>query len=121
MSALLGRLMIGPKLRLIIVGAAAMALLSSLVLSLGGQALKAEDDLSDQLRTLADVVGKNSVAAITFQDGDQLRLLLNSLFANPSVIASVLSSPSRRAPTRPARYRRARPGARRRCSRSAPG
>ncbi len=90
MNALLGKLMIGPKLRLIIVGAAAMALLSSLVLSLGGQALKAEDDLSYQLRTLADVISKNSVAAITFQDGDQLRLLLNSLFANPSVIASAV-------------------------------
>ncbi|MEO0951789.1 MAG: response regulator [Pseudomonadota bacterium] len=90
MKSPLDKLLIGPKVQLIIVVAAAIAVSSSLVLSIGGQALKAEDDLSQQLHTLADVVGKNSVAAITFEDGEQLRRLLNSLFANRSVIASAV-------------------------------
>ncbi|MEO0344931.1 MAG: response regulator [Pseudomonadota bacterium] len=90
MKSILNRLLIGPKVQLIIVVAAAIAVSSSLVLTIGGQTLKAEDDLSLQLHTLADVVGKNSVAAITFEDGEQLRRLLNSLFANESVIASAV-------------------------------
>ena len=44
------------------------------------------DDRIEYLRTIADVIGSNSAAAITFDDGDLANQVISSLKADPSII-----------------------------------
>ncbi|MBT8065855.1 MAG: response regulator [Gammaproteobacteria bacterium] len=82
------------KVQVIILSAAAVALLSASVFLLVGQGFQARDALRSQLSVLADVVGKNSVGALTFEDVEQANRVLSSLDAQSSVEAAAVFSGS---------------------------
>ena len=73
------------KVQVIILVAAAIALLSASAFQLIGQGFKAKDALRSQLSVLADVVGQNSLGALTFEDAEQANRVLSSLGAQSSV------------------------------------
>jgi signal transduction histidine kinase/DNA-binding response OmpR family regulator len=80
------------KVQIIILSAAAVALLSASVFLLVGQGFQARDTLRSQLSVLADVVGKNSTGALTFDDVEQANRVLSSLEAQSSVEAAAVFS-----------------------------
>ena len=78
------------KVQIIILTAAGVALLSASILQLVGQGLHARDAISAQLSVLADVVGQNSLGALTFEDAEQANRVLSSLEAQSSVEAAAV-------------------------------
>ena len=90
MKKLLAHLSLTRKVQIIILVAATIALLSSSLVLLAGQGYKARDDLQNQLATLADVVGKNSAGALSFDDANQAKAVLMTLEAQPSIEAAVI-------------------------------
>ncbi|MEM6639511.1 MAG: CHASE sensor domain-containing protein, partial [Pseudomonadota bacterium] len=67
------------KVRVLIVVSASLALLSASVGVSVGHAYQARADLRSSLVTLADVIGKNSAGALTFDDKDQAARVLTTL------------------------------------------
>ncbi|MDJ0909161.1 MAG: response regulator [Woeseiaceae bacterium] len=94
MKAYLMNLPLTRKVQLIMVLTATFALLSASVFSLIGQAFGAREDLRSQLSTLADVIGKNSLGALTFEDSEQANRVLSSLEALNSVDAAAVFTAS---------------------------
>ena len=92
MTRVLRNLPLTRKVQAIILAAAAVALLSASVFLLVGQAFQARDALRSQLSVLADVVGKNSTGALTFDDVVQANRVLSSLEAQSSVEAAAVFS-----------------------------
>ena len=93
MMRLLKNLPLTRKVQAIILTAAAVALLSASLFQLVGQGFEARNALSGQLSVLADVVGKNSLGALTFEDTEQASRVLSSLESQASVeTAAVFSS-----------------------------
>ncbi len=90
MMAYLKRLPLTRKVQLIMVLTATVALLSASIFILVGQAFEARQDLRSQLSTLADVIGKNSLGALTFEDSEQANRVLSSLEAQRSVDAAAV-------------------------------
>ncbi|MDJ0918941.1 MAG: response regulator [Woeseiaceae bacterium] len=88
----LGNLPLTRKVQVIIMSAAAVALLASSLFLLVGQGFQARDALRAQLSVLADVVGKNSTGALTFDDAEQANRVLSSLEAQSSVEVAALFS-----------------------------
>ena len=85
------------KAQVIILSAAAVALLSASLFQLVGQGFEARTALRSQLSVLADVVGKNSLGALTFEDAEQAGRVLSSLESQVSVeAAAVFSADGRR-------------------------
>ena len=80
------------KVQAIILAASAVALLSASVFLLVGQGFQARDALRSQLSVLADVVGKNSSGALTFEDVEQANRVLSSLEAQSSVETAAIFS-----------------------------
>ena len=80
------------KVQVIIMVAASVALLSASFLLLVGQAFQARDALRSQLSVLSDVVGKNSLGALTFDDVEQANRVLSSLEAQSSVKTAAIFS-----------------------------
>ncbi len=80
------------KVQVIIMVAASVALLSASFLLLVGQAFQARDALRSQLSVLSDVVGKNSLGALTFDDVEQANRVLSSLEAQSSVETAAIFS-----------------------------
>lgn len=80
------------KVQVIIMSAAAVALLSASLFLLVGQGFQARDALRAQLSVLSDVIGKNSVGALTFEDSEQANRVLSSLDAQSSVEAAAIFS-----------------------------
>ncbi|MBT8067695.1 MAG: response regulator [Gammaproteobacteria bacterium] len=78
------------KVQVIILAAAAVALLSASAFQLIGQGFQARDALRAQLSVLADVVGQNSLGALTFEDTVQANRVLSSLEAQSSVEAAAV-------------------------------
>ncbi len=66
MTRLLKNLPLRRKVQIIMVVTATFALLCASIFILVGQAFEAKEDLRTRLSTLADVIGKNSVGALTF-------------------------------------------------------
>lgn len=85
MKRKLETLSIANKLRVIGVVVATVALFTALSIALVVQAIQSQRDLSNQLLTLADAVGQNSIAALTFGDEDQISQLLGALLVNDNV------------------------------------
>ncbi|MDJ0760500.1 MAG: response regulator [Woeseiaceae bacterium] len=92
MIGYLSNLPLTRKVQVIIMSAAAVALLASSLFLLLGQGFQARDSLRAQLSVLADVIGKNSLGALTFDDVEQANLVLSSLQAQSSVEAAALFS-----------------------------
>ncbi len=90
MNQYLANLPLTRKVQVIILVAAAVALLSASLFQLVGQGFQARDALRSQLSVLADVVGKNSLGALTFEDGEQANRVLSSLDAQSSVEAAAI-------------------------------
>ncbi len=88
--ALLRNLPLRRKVQIVMVVTATIALLSASVFLLIGQAFEARTDLRAQLSTLADVIGKNSIGALTFEDSKQANRVLRSLDAQSSVDAAAV-------------------------------
>jgi signal transduction histidine kinase/CheY-like chemotaxis protein len=80
------------KVQVIILTAAAVALLSASAFQLIGQGFQARDALRAQLSVLADVVGKNSLGALTFEDAEQANRVLSSLESQSSVESAAVFS-----------------------------
>ena len=80
------------KVQVIILTAAAVALLSASVFQLVGQGFEARSALRAQISVLADVVGKNSLGALTFEDSEQASRVLSSLESQASVEAAAVYS-----------------------------
>ena len=80
------------KAQVIILAAAAVALLSASLFQLVGQGFEARTALRSQLSVLADVVGKNSLGALTFEDAEQAGRVLSSLESQVSVEAAAVFS-----------------------------
>ncbi|MEO1037317.1 MAG: response regulator [Pseudomonadota bacterium] len=81
------------KVQIIMVLAATVALFSASCLVLIGQAFQSRDDLRAQLETLANVIGKNSTGALTFEDAAQANRVLASLSAQRSVeVAAIFTA-----------------------------
>jgi len=80
------------KVQIIILTAASVALLSTSLLQLIGQGFQARNAISAQLSVLADVVGQNSLGALTFEDAEQANRVLSSLEAQSSVEAAAVFS-----------------------------
>jgi len=82
------------KVQIIILTAASVALLSASLLQLLGQGLQARNAIRAQLSVLADVVGQNSLGALTFEDSEQANRVLSSLEAQSSVEAAAVFTSS---------------------------
>ncbi len=92
MMRLLKNLPLTRKAQVIILTAAAVALLSASLFQLVGQGFEARGALRAQLSVLADVVGKNSLGALTFEDAEQAERVLSSLESQASVEAAAVFS-----------------------------
>ncbi len=73
------------KLRWMIVVAAVSALLAAMILTLVGQVMMARSALSTQAQLFADIVGRNSSAALIFEDHHQAQRSLLALRADDNV------------------------------------
>ncbi|MEM6641186.1 MAG: response regulator [Pseudomonadota bacterium] len=78
------------KVRLMIVASAALALISASVGVSIGHAYQARTDLQDALATLADVIGKNSVGALTFDDDEQAARVLATLANQAHIVDAAI-------------------------------
>ena len=81
---------IAERLKRMMVLTVVLVLTFTLLMVVTAQFFMGRDALRSQLRTLADSVGRNSSAALVFNDVDQAGLVLESLGAQPSVVAGVL-------------------------------
>ncbi len=90
MKRALAKVSLTQKVQIIIVAAASLALFSASLVLLAAQASKAKSDLRTQLSTLAEVIGKNSAGALTFDDAGQARLVLESLNAKQSILTAAI-------------------------------
>ena len=80
------------KVQVIILTAASVALLSASLFVLVGQGFEARNALRSQLSVLADVIGKNSLGALTFEDSEQANRVLSSLASQESIEAAAVFS-----------------------------
>ena len=78
------------KLMIIILSTSATALILTMVINVVREGLVYREAYTDQLSTLTEVVGTNSVAALTFDDENLASQVLDSLTAEPGVIAAHL-------------------------------
>jgi len=76
------------KLTVIIFMACSVALLLTAVVSLVSQWGVAREQLETELQTLAQVISQNSIAALTFQDRDELEAVLGSLKVKSTIISA---------------------------------
>ncbi|WP_319587381.1 ATP-binding protein [uncultured Desulfobulbus sp.] len=81
------RLSIKFKLYTIVLLACALALLLATSASFIIQQQLVRKQLRDEIKTLADVIGENSRAGVTFEDREALKIILHSLNAKESIIA----------------------------------
>ena len=66
------------------------ALIVSSLLQAATEVIAYREDRADYLRAIADLIGTNSAAAITFDDGDLAQQVIDSLGADASVLAGSL-------------------------------
>ncbi|MDH3440319.1 MAG: HAMP domain-containing protein, partial [Gammaproteobacteria bacterium] len=78
------------KLMIIILSTSATALIFTMLINVVREGLNYREAYTDQLSTLTEVVGTNSVAALTFEDKSLAGQVLRSLEAEPGVIAAHL-------------------------------
>ncbi|MEE4300007.1 MAG: response regulator [Pseudomonadales bacterium] len=81
---------LGRRLQRLMVGASSVSLLLTLLLVVAVQVIEARSALERQLLTLADAIGRNSSAALVFDDPGQGGLVLETLSAQPSVEGGAL-------------------------------
>ncbi len=77
---------IAAKLIAVMLVTSVTALALSSVMQAVTEGLAYREDRVEYLRTIADVIGSNSAAAITFDDGDLANQVISSLKADPSII-----------------------------------
>jgi signal transduction histidine kinase len=87
---LLRRVRIRQKLVLIIMLATGLALLLAGIVLIVFEVLRFRNDLVSDLDTLADVVGQNSTAALSFDDPDDAEETMASLDARRSIVAAAI-------------------------------
>ncbi|MFQ5982202.1 MAG: ATP-binding protein, partial [Woeseiaceae bacterium] len=76
---------VSKKLLIIILSTASAALILTTSINVATEGLSYRESYTDQLSTLTDVIGTNSVAALTFDDTELATQVLSSLQAEPSV------------------------------------
>ena len=81
------RLSIKFKLYTIVLLASTLALLLATSASFIIQQQLVRKQLRDEIKTLADVIGENSRAGVTFEDREALKIILHSLNAKESITA----------------------------------
>ena len=84
------------KLMTIILSTSAAALVLTTMITLAIESLSYRQSYTDQLSTLTDVIGTNSVAALTFGDAALADQVLASLAAEPGVTTASLFDADRR-------------------------
>lgn len=77
---------IAAKLIAVMLVTSITALALSSVMQAVTEGVAYREDRVEYLRTIADVIGSNSAAAITFDDGDLANQVISSLKADPSII-----------------------------------
>jgi two-component system sensor histidine kinase/response regulator len=88
---------IAAKLIAVMLVASMTALALSSVMQAVTEGMAYREDRVEYLRTIADVIGSNSTAALTFDDADLATQVISSLRADPSIIAgSVTDANGRR-------------------------
>ncbi|MEM9334664.1 MAG: response regulator [Pseudomonadota bacterium] len=92
MKKTLAHLSLTRKVQIIILVAASVALLSSSLVLLAAETYKARSELKSQLSTLAEVVGTNSAGALSFDDTQQARSVLETLKAQASIESAAVYS-----------------------------
>ena len=83
------------KLRLIVAVTVAVALLPACAAILIYDRVQTREAIGDDLATLAEIVGSNSAAALSFEDAKSAKEILSGLRADHSIDAAVLFLPSR--------------------------
>ncbi|WP_136805496.1 response regulator [Desulfosediminicola flagellatus] len=81
------------KLNLIILLACTMSLVLTATVSLVSQWILVREQLEDELKTLVEVISKNSTAGLTFQDQTNLNQILESLEAKSTVVSADVITP----------------------------
>ncbi len=78
------------KMTAVVVAASSLALVSLTLAFLIADSVRSRADLRQRLSTLADVVGQNSTAALSFNDPTEATGVLAALHAEPSVVTACL-------------------------------
>ncbi len=87
---------IAKKLQVLILATSMGALVLASLITLGIEALSYRSSHTEQLQTLAEVIGANSVAALSKGDASLATTVLRSLEAEPAVIAASIFDRERR-------------------------
>ncbi|MDH3511717.1 MAG: response regulator [Gammaproteobacteria bacterium] len=86
----LANLPLARKLRFIILITTGLALFAAFCLQMGGEIFLYRRNLEDHIATLANAIGKNSAAALLFQDSDQARKVLRTIQADGKIVQAHL-------------------------------
>ncbi len=87
------KLPIRNKLNIIILLACTMSLVLTATVSLVSQWILVREQLNNELKTLVEVISKNSIAGLTFQDQANLNQILESLEAKSTVASADIITP----------------------------
>ena len=82
------------KLRRIAMNSALIALVTAVLLQLGGELFRAADGLTTRMGSIANIVGNNSQAALSFDDPSAAQKLLQTMLLEPEVQRAMILLPS---------------------------